>query len=75
MQIIYYMMITDIGQVNVGYLDLLEQNFNYEISQLKYKMEYIQNHPVATELFIKLKYLKSKRVEIKEIPIEEKKQL
>ena len=38
MYIISYMMITDIGQLHVGYLKVLEQNCNYETNQLKYKM-------------------------------------
>ena len=54
------------------YLKLLEQNFNYEINQLLYRLKFVQNNPVVTELFIKLKYLKPKRVVIYEIPIEEK---
>ena len=39
--------------------------------QLKYKMNYIQNNPVVSELFIKLKYIKPKRVQFQEPPIEE----
>jgi hypothetical protein len=35
-------------------------------------MNYIQNNSIATELFIKLKYLKPKKVQFKELPVEEK---
>ena len=65
------MMIIDVSKLNIQYLKLVEENFTYEMNQLKYKMNYIQNNPVASELFIKLKYIKPKKVQFKEPPIEE----
>ena len=34
-------------------------------------MNYIQNNPVVSELIIKLKYLKPKKVQFQEPPVEE----
>jgi hypothetical protein len=65
------MMIMDVSKLSVEYLKLVEENFNYEVNQLKYKMNYIQNNPVVSELFIKLKYIKPKKVQFQEPPIEE----
>ena len=59
------MMIMDVSKLSVQYLKLLEENFNYEVNQLKYNMKYIQNNPVASELFIKLKYIKHKKFNLK----------
>ena len=59
------MMTMDVSKLSVEYLKLLEENFNYEINQLKYKMNYIQNNPVASELFIKLKYMSLKKFNLK----------
>ena len=61
----------DVSKLSVEYLKLVEENFNYEMNQLKYKMNYIQNNPVVSELFIKLKYIKPKKVQFQEPPIEE----
>ena len=65
------MLSMDVSRLSVEYLKLLEENFNYEINQLRYKMSYIQNNPVVSELFIKLKYIKPKTVQFQEQPIEE----
>ena len=65
------MMIIDVSKLNIQYLKLVEENFTYEMNQLKYKMNYIQNSPVVSELFIKLKYIKPKKVQFQEPPVEE----
>jgi hypothetical protein len=59
------MMIIDVSKLNIQYLKLVEENFTYEMNQLKYKMNYIQNSPVVSELFIKLKYIKPKKFNFK----------
>ena len=67
------MMMMDVSKLSVEYLKLVEENFTYEMNQLKYKMNYIKNDPVVSELFIKLKYIKPKKVQFQEPPIEEDK--
>ena len=53
------MMIMDVSKLSVEYFKLLEENFTYELNQFEYKMNYIQNNPVVSELFIKLKIHKT----------------
>ena len=45
------MMVMDVSKLSVEYLKLLEENFNYEVNQILYKLTHIKIKPVATELF------------------------
>ena len=59
------MMTMDVSKLSVQYLKLLEENLNYEVNQILYRLNHIKNNSVVSELFIKLKYIKPKKFNFK----------